>query len=265
MSLHSKICRGEVTHQRLSPRPHTFTYPTTFFTFDLAELDQIAKQTSIFGHNQWNLLSLNDWDYLHGKNVALNEQLNQILRPQEKAERTLLITSPRYFGYAFNPVNFHLRVSGLQLVGAVAEVNNTFGDRHIYPLATLSQTSQDTWTAQCPKAFHVSPFNDMSGTYHFTFKINHNKLFMGVDLHREGQCVLKTWIQGQSRAISTATILRYALLHPFDTALNSMPRILWQAAQLYYQKHLEIYPRPSPQSRATLVDRDRPQQGTTIV
>lgn len=265
MTLHSKICRGEVTHQRLVPRPHAFTYPSTFFTFDLAELDQIAGQTSIFGHNEWNVLSLNDWDYLYGTNRAIIEQLDLILSPQQTGERTLLVTSPRYFGYAFNPVNFHLRVAGSQLLGAVAEVNNTFGDRHIYPLKTLNQVAPDTWTAQCPKAFHVSPFNDMSGTYHFTFQLNRDTLFMGVDLHREGQCVLKTWIRGTAKPISTAAIVRYAVLHLFDTAFNSMPRILWQAAQLYYPKHLKIYPRPSPQSTATLIDRDRPQQDTPIV
>ena len=88
---------------------------------------------------------------------------------------------------------------------------------------------------------------------------------MGVDLHRDGQCVLKTWLTGTPRPITTAAIFKYALLHPFDTALNSMPRIIWQATQLYYKKHLQIHTRPSPASEATLIDRDEKTRPETIV
>jgi DUF1365 family protein len=265
MTLRSRICRGTVTHQRLSPVPHAFAYPSTFFAFDLSELEQITNKVAIFGHNERNLLSLNDHDYLYGKKIPISEQLDELLTPEKEDEHTLLISSPRYFGYAFNPVNFHLRMASHQLLSVVAEVNNTFGDRHVYPLKNLTQTADDTWTAECQKAFHVSPFNNMEGAYHFTFKISDQHLFMGIDLHRDGQCVLKTWLEGTPRPITTAAIFKYALLHPFDTALNSMPRIIWQAAQLYYKKHLQVYERPSPTSEATLVDRDDKTRPETIV
>jgi hypothetical protein len=44
-----------------------------------------------------------------------------------------------------------------------------------------------------------------------------------------------------------------------------MPRIIWQAAQLYYKKHLQIHTRPAPTSAATLVDRDDKTRPETIV
>lgn len=265
MNLRSKICRGTVTHERLSPVSHAFTYPSTFFAFDLSELDRIADQVSIFNYNDKNLLSLNDRDYLHGATTAINLQIDQLLAPGEGSDRTLLVSSPRYFGYAFNPVNFHLRMTGDQLLGVVAEVNNTFGDRHVYPLKKLTRTANDTWTARCQKAFHVSPFNNMDGMYHFTFKVSEKHLFLGVDLHRDGQCVLKTWLEGKSKPFTTAAIFRYALLRPFDTALNSMPRILWQAALLHYKKHLQVYTRPSPASENTLINRDDKDQPKIVV
>ena len=157
-------------------------------------------------------------------------------------------------------------MQGDRLLAVVAEVNNTFGDRHVYPLTDLAAGDVvHTWTARCPKDFHVSPFNDLSGEYHFTFRVEAAELHLGVDLYREGQCVLKTWIQGQGAAVTRASIWRYALLHPFDTALNSMPRIIWQAAQLYYKKHLTVYTRPSPQSEQTLIDRDRQSHPDTVI
>ena len=261
----SRICRGTVTHQRLSPISHAFTYPSTFFAFDLSELDQIAKQVAIFSHNATNLLSLNDRDYLYGAAIGIDQQLDKLLNPEKDNERTLLVSSPRYFGYAFNPVNFHLRMATDQLLSVVAEVNNTFGDRHVYTLKKLTCTADKIWTARCPKAFHVSPFNNMDGEYHFTFKINDQHIFMGVDLYRDGQCVLKTWLEGRPRTLTLAAVLKYAVLHPFDTALNSFPRILWQATQLHYKKHLEVYTRPSPISKDTLIDRDQKDRPTTVI
>jgi DUF1365 family protein len=245
--------------------PHAFIYPATFFGFELSEIDQISKKVDLFGHNEFRPLSLRDKDYLYGADRPITDQLEQLLLPAKAIERTILISSPRYFGYAFNPVNFHLRMAGPWLTRVVAEVNNTFGDRHVYPLNHLSATAENTWTATCPKNFHVSPFNNMEGEYHFTFRITDKDIYLGIDLHRDGACVLKTWIQGEAKQLSNRNIWRYALLHPFDTALNSMPRILWQAAVLYYKKKLKLYHRPEPESAQTLIDRDNPDKKQTVI
>ncbi len=249
----------------MGPTPHAFTYPATFFGFGLDELDSIQSQAPLFSHNQSNLLTLRDRDYLYGTGSPIQQDLEQLLGPEQIDEHTILISSPRYFGYAFNPVNFHLRMAGSELIAVVAEVNNTFKDRHVYPLKELMQVKAQCWTAECPKDFHVSPFNNMAGVYKFTFQIKGDHIFLGVDLYREGSCVLKTWIQGDGHPISNQSIWRYALLHPLDTALNSMPRILWQAAHLYYKKKLPVFKRPSPESTNTLIDRDHPEGWRPVI
>jgi len=266
MQLNSKIFRGEVTHQRMTPHAHAFKYPHTFFAFDPDELTHLQETCSLLGHNTFRPLTLNDHDYLLGSKHPIKEQLNEFIAAETPEQYTLTVTSPRYLGYAFNPVNFHLRMQGNELMSAVAEVNNTFGDRHVYPLTTLKKASQSqTWSARSPKEFHVSPFNDMSGEYEFTFHVEPDNLFLGVDLYREGTCVIKTWIRGKGHPITNRDILRYALLHPFDTALNSFPRILWQAAILYYKKKLKVYQRPSPHSTNTLIDRDQPKEDGMVI
>ena len=105
----------------------------TFFSFDLNELPRFETQTTLFGYNQSRPIQIRDVDYLRGKKAPIKDQLYEYLAEPKEGERTLLITSPRYFGYAFNPVNFYLRIKDETLLAAVAEVNNTFGDRHIYP------------------------------------------------------------------------------------------------------------------------------------
>ncbi len=46
--------------------------------------------------------------------------------------RILLLTQPRFLGYVFNPVSFWLVHRGEALVAVIAEVSNTYGDRHSY-------------------------------------------------------------------------------------------------------------------------------------
>jgi DUF1365 family protein len=77
-----------------------------------------------------------------------------------------LHTYARILGYAFKPVSFwycHRADGALRAI--VAEVNNTFGERHCYLL------DAPRWgaTLQAPKRFHVSPFCRVAGHYRFRF------------------------------------------------------------------------------------------------
>lgn len=266
MTFRSRIARGSVYHKRFGPVEHAFTYPFTFFAFDLEELPRLSEASALFNYNHTGPLSIHDRDFLHRKNLPISNQLNACLPPEGPKERTVLIGSPRYFGYAFNPVNFYLRMQEDKLLTAVVEVNNTFGDTHIYPLTNLRpDTKPHTWVASCAKNFHVSPFNDLNGEYRFTFRIDPESIFLGVDLYKKGQCLMQTYQTGKMSELKTSTIFRYALFYPFDTAFNSLPRITWQAAKLYFSKQLEVYRRPKPDSKNTLVDRDHPESKRPII
>ena len=77
----------------------------------------------------------------------------------------LLLAQPRIFNHVFNPVSFWMiydKSDNLRLV--IAEVSNTFGDRHSYlchhdDMSVIKK--EQTLTAR--KVFHVSPFQEMSG------------------------------------------------------------------------------------------------------
>lgn len=244
--------RGEVVHIRHTPVEHRFAYPLSFFGFDLAELDQLDRQQSLFGHNRRATLTLKDSDYLDGKDQPIREQLAHYLNNIPNAAEVRLITSPRYLGYAFNPVNFYLVLHEGRLHCALAEVNNTFGDRHVYPLPDLEQVDANTWEAHLGKSFHVSPFNDLEGYYHFIFKLEADSLCLTVNLYREDKRHMSTWLSGKAQTLSSGNIWKHALLKPFDTTLNTMPRILWQAAMLYYRKKMAYVPRPIPSDPHTI-------------
>ena len=266
MQFRSKIVRGSVFHKRFGPREHTFRYPFTFFTFDLDEIPRLGAESLLFAHNHYSVLSLYDRHFLGPEDRSISDKLRHYMGSPGPKERTVLVSSPCYFGYSFNPVNSYLRLEGDRLQQALVEVNNTFGDTHIYPLANLEQDSRKhTWRAHCPKDFHVSPFNDMTGEYRFTIRIENESIFLGVDLYQNGERTMQTYLEGHTKPFTTGKLTRYALLHPLDTAFNSLPRITWQAAILYYKKKLAVYQRPRPRSPETIVDRDRPRTDRPIV
>ena len=79
-----------------------------------------------------------------------------------------LLTHCRYFGYVFNPVCFwfcHDREGRVRAI--LAEVSNTFGERHDYVLPAAAR--DDGLVVQgCDKTFYVSPFLPMDLRYAFT-------------------------------------------------------------------------------------------------
>lgn len=256
--MHSKLhtlYRGSVFHERLSPKQHKFSYPATFFHFNIGMLESLSEQSIFFGYNRKRLLEIRDTDYLRGRDQPIQTQLEEFISREQASEHTLLFTSPRFLGMAFNPVNFYFRLSSNKtLTEALVEVNNTFGDRHIYPLKDLTQISDQTYAATSKKVFHVSPFNPISGEYHFHFVLKPRSIFLGIDLYENGQCLMKTYLKGNSHALNPQKLIQYCLFHPLDTALNAMPRILYQASALYLKKKLGIHPRPEPQSKNTVIN-----------
>ncbi len=72
-----------------------------------------------------------------------------------------MLASARVFGHVFNPLSlFWCHDAAGELRCVVAEVHNTYGERHCYLLET-----DDAGRASVPKAFYVSPFNDVDGQY----------------------------------------------------------------------------------------------------
>ena len=73
--------------------------------------------------------------------------------------RVTMLAQARVFGYVFNPLTVYWchRPDGT-LACVVAEVHNTYRQRHAYLLARRSG-------AEVPKQFYVSPFYPVDGRY----------------------------------------------------------------------------------------------------
>jgi len=167
--------------------------------------------------------------------------------------RVTLLTAAGFLHPAFNPVSFYFcydAADALRII--VAEVNNTFGERHVYVLDGLVETEGLFEPAHpTPKTFHVSPFFDRTGSYRFRFADPRQRLDIRIDLVKDGRVVFRSRLTGTSRPFDGPNLARTLALHPVTVALT-IPRILAQAARLYFARKLPVHDKPVPDDPWTI-------------
>jgi cyclopropane-fatty-acyl-phospholipid synthase len=252
----SCIYQCEIRHERLLPANHTFSYPLYLYCLDLSELPLIDRRLSLFGYNRWRLSSIHDSDYLHDKPGSIGQKLLHILKSNGYSghvQKIMLLTSARFLGKVFNPVNFYYCLEeNERLLYIVAEVNNTFGERHLYILkAEQNSPAGRPQTFSALKSFHVSPFNNMEGEYQFRFSELGPKLDIRIRLARNGETILKTRMDGDRIPLSPLNHMKTIIRHPFQPLLT-VERILWEAARLYFIKKMPYHSKPVPHDPMTI-------------
>lgn len=252
----SRIYHCQVMHARLKPSSHHFVYPAYVYAIDLDELPDIDRTVPGFGYNRLRPVSIHDRDYLNDENGSIAAKLNRFLDQKSLSHdihRIELVTSARYFNYVFNPVSFYYcyRQDG-SLRCTVAEVNNTFREKHLYILDRPNNDRRESYSRfTVDKEFHVSPFNDMQGQYDFKFSELGDAMDIRLDILREGKATFKSRIWGNAVPLSSTNLMRTIVNFPI-TAWLTMPRILWQAAKLYYGKKMIVYTKPNPTHTMTI-------------
>lgn len=243
-------------HWRFKPVEHHFRYPVYFYCFDLDELFDLDRTLPLFGYNRFQFSSLHDTDYLIQETGSIREKLFRLLDKKpfaNKVARIMLVTSARYVNYVFNPVSFYYCLADDGgIVCVVAEVNNTFGEKHLYILGDKDgQANGYAARYLADKAFHVSPFNNMAGKYEFLFTEIKKEVDIRIRLHRNDEMVFEGKLFGRSLPLTPANHARMLLRHPILPHL-SMPRILFEALKLKFEKKLNHYTKPIPMSAMTI-------------
>lgn len=254
--MQSKIYHGLVEHQRFAPTPHRLSYGHHVYALDLKELDHLDDRLLLFGYNRPRPVSLHDADHLEANRNKIREKVLAHLPPQlatDKVARIIMVTSPRLLGYVFNPVSFYYCFAADdRLLATLAEVNNTFGEKHIYPLVLpIAGNGEFPARYQARKAFHVSPFNPMGGTYTFSFGDIRRELDIQIDLHRDGDHILRARLTGRGERLTALSLLKTLLRHPIRPHLT-MARIHREALKLFARRKLDVFTKPVPHSAMTI-------------
>jgi hypothetical protein len=232
---------GEVRHARLRPTPNRFAYPTFFLMLPMRALR--AAPLAALARNRRALLSFHDADHGQGQADAL-AWVEALLAREGVADadgEIWLQTYPRVLGYVFKPVSFwyaHRRDGSLAAV--LAEVNNTFGERHCYLLTGAQLGFGRELVAD--KVFHVSPFCEVRGTYRFRFMRTDDRVVARIEHDDEAGPLLVTSVSGRLEPLSTRSARRALLRMPL-MSLGVTARIHWQAWRLW-RKHVPFFRKP---------------------
>jgi uncharacterized protein len=226
---------GNVVHIRRTPARHRLGYRVFMGLFDLDELPGLSARSPLFGYNRPGVMSFHDCDHCDGSGKPLRGQVERALaesgiEPPGGAIRILCM--PRLLGYVFNPLSVyfcHDRNGHLRSV--VHEVNNTFGERHLYALRAAAG-SDGLVRQHCGKDFRVSPFLPMNLDYRFTIRPPGENVSVHIGVEQDGADILSTWFAGRRQPFTAAALLRLWLQHPAMT-IKVITGIHWEALFLW--------------------------------
>jgi hypothetical protein len=236
--------RGETFHGRKGAVRNRFRYGVDYLVLD----PDTGRGPALFARNRANLMALHDAD--HGGPPGRGQGaawVRAVLAAHDLpgADALLLMAQPRVLGHVFNPVSFwlcHDARGALRVV--IAEVTNTYGDRHSYlchraDLGPLGPGDEVAAT----KILHVSPFQPVEGGYRFRFDIRPDRVAIRID-YSAGEGGLVATLAGRRAPLTNAGILGACLRRPFGSR-RVLALIHWQALKLWW-KGARFRSRPLP-------------------
>ena len=225
------IYEVDIAHVRSEPVRHDVRHRSYQWFVDLDDLPSYGA-----------LARFESRDHLGDPARSLRENLDAYLADNGidlRGGRITMLTNARSFGYVFNPLSlFWCHDPAGDLVCVVAEVHNTYTQRHRYLLRT-----DDAGRADTAKEFYVSPFYPVDGNYRMSLPEPGDRLAVTITLHRPGARPFTASVRGVRRPATRRAALTTALRHPFET---------WRVRALItahgirlWRKGLPVQPRPS--------------------
>lgn len=173
---------------------------------DLDELPRLPRPLRPFAR-------FDSRDHLGSPQRSIRENVVAWLAAQGvdlRGGRILMLAHARVLGYVFNPITVywcHLPDGTLECV--VAEVHNTYGERHCYLLRP-----DTTGHARTGKQFYVSPFLPDRGHYVMRFDPPDERLHVRIELRRDDQPLLTAVLTGNRRSATRRQLVRLLLRRP---------------------------------------------------
>lgn len=242
-----ELLQSHTYHKRIGGPDNAFRYSIDYV---ICEPEASTRLPWLLSRNRFNLAAIHDRD--HGGPVNGGSGVvwvRKVLRDHGLAKlaqmRVKLVSQPRVLGYIFNPVSFWLIVDEADdLRAVIAEVNNTYGERHSYlchhdDLHPIGPTD----TLSAGKVFYVSPFQDVSGRYDFRFDYRSGQFGVRIDF-RHGNKGLIATLSGKRKPLGSAGILWSVVKRPFGS-LRVIALIYYQAMKLRL-KGAAARPLPAP-------------------
>jgi DUF1365 family protein len=244
------IVHGQVMHHRLRPAANRFVYAAFCLRLPLSRLGELERRGLAL--NRKASVSFHERDHGARDGSPLLPWIRSLLRRNgiEADGEVVLHAFPRVLGYVFNPVSFWVCHGADGCIRAVlAEVNNTFGERHNYLLANPDGSPLASGrTLGARKRLHVSPFCEVRGDYEFRFHFEGERWLARIDyFDRKGserRPLIATAISGRAEPLTPESVRGLLRRYGWFTAAV-VARIHWQALRLWL-KRVPFFTKPTP-------------------
>lgn len=240
------ILVGETFHLRKGGPQNAFRYGVDYVLMRIEP--ERSSRSRILRRRGPALMGLFDRDHGRGGTAMgmwARECAARFGLPPEASAEIWLLTQPRTLGFVFNPVSFWIfRDASGRVCAVLAEVNNTFGDRHSYFCARPDfQPLGNGEEIEAAKVFHVSPFQEVGGHYRFTLRFSSEAIAICID-HQRGEHGLLATLEGSLAPMTERGLLAMLGRYPLG-ALRVFGLIHWQALRLKL-KGARYRTRPEP-------------------
>jgi hypothetical protein len=228
-----------IDHIRTEPVRNAFSYGGYQWLVDLDDLPDFPRPLR-------PLARFESRDHIGDAGRSIRENIVSVLAREGislGAGKILMLSQARVAGYVFNPLSvFWCHDGSGALVCVVAEVHNTYGQRHAYVLRT-----DERGRAETDKAFYVSPFYPVDGAYRMSLPEPGKELDLTITLHRDGARPFVASVHGSRVAATKTAVVRTALRHPLAPLVGAI-RIRRQGIGLWL-RGLRPFPRPEPHQK----------------
>ena len=227
---------AQVRHRRSRPFAYEFGHGTTMWLVDVADPD------AAFPRWLRPLASIRSEDHFAADDRRpLPAKVRSFLDAQRlpwTAHRVLMLTNARSLGYVFDPLTTYFCLdAGGRLEGVLAEVHNTYGERHCYPL--------EASRAQVDKEFYVSPFFAVEGRYDIRTRITGSDVAVGISLTQGDTTVFTAAVHGALEPATRRRVVRAVLRNPLPSQ-RVAALIRWHGVRLWLRRLPVIPRRPHP-------------------
>ncbi len=236
------LVTGKVGHTRRTPLTHRFRYRVYQWLVDLDELPRMPRLLRPFS-------TFRASDHIGDPDGDLRTNIERFCKTQGvdvSGHRLLMLANARVLGHTFDPLSVFWAIAPDEsLTCIVAEVHNTYGERHAY----LLQPDGDG-RSQVDKAFYVSPFFSVDGRYDLQFRLTPDVVSSTVVLRQDGAAVFSATFRGEPKPATPGRLARLLISMPFMTHRTSL--LIRIHGVWLWLRRLPVVPRPT----------HRPQEGT---
>jgi DUF1365 family protein len=232
---------GWVAHRRKGPVRHAFRHRAYQWLVDLDHVPQPRRPLKAFA-------SFRAADHLGDPRRPIKENVLRFIASQGvdlgSAARIVMLANARMLGHVFDPLSVFWCYDGQgALHCVVAEVHNTYGERHAYLLRP-----DPSGKAVTSKDFYVSPFYEVSGQYELSFVLQQARVGVTVRLRHDGVVAFTASFSGRPAPVTNRRLVGQLLRQPLMTyRVSALIRLhgVWLWARGLRVKSRPVHP-PQP-------------------